>query len=123
MEQGRPKKPPWTKKKDHILEAADRFGENIVHCVAKVVGLISNLAIITKRIYYIWIYCIVMSSVLYDIYDPYLLSFHKSTAIKFRLYPKMQNVFIRIIKRYKNGEALGDKVGFYPPKKKCANTK
>ena len=53
---GPTQKAAMDKKKDHILEAADRFGENIVHFVAKVVGLISNLAIITKRIYYIWIY-------------------------------------------------------------------
>ena len=63
------------KEKGRILESADRFGKNIIHFVAKVVGLISYLAIISKTIYYIWIYWIIMSSILYDIYDPYLLSF------------------------------------------------
>ena len=46
MEQGRAKKPQWTKEAE---EAADRFGQVIVHFGAKEVGLISNLAIITKE--------------------------------------------------------------------------
>ena len=37
------------KKRGCILEAADRFGQDIVHFGAKKVGLISNLAIITKE--------------------------------------------------------------------------
>ena len=48
------------KNRDRILEAADRFGENIVHFSGKQVGLISNLAIISKRIYYI------LYNILYD---------------------------------------------------------
>ena len=46
VEQGRAKKPQWTKEAE---EAADRFGQVIVHFGAKEVGLISNLAIITKE--------------------------------------------------------------------------
>ena len=36
------------KKRGRILKAADRFGQGIVHFGAKEVGLILNLAIITK---------------------------------------------------------------------------
>ena len=44
---GPSQKAAMDKKKGRILEAADRFGQDIVHFGAKEVGLISNLAIIT----------------------------------------------------------------------------
>lgn len=37
------------KKRGRILEAADAFGQDIVHLGSKQVGLIANLAIITRR--------------------------------------------------------------------------
>ena len=60
------------KKRGYLLEAADR---SYCSFCEKMVILISNLAIITKRIYYIWIYLIIMSSLLSDFYVQYLLSF------------------------------------------------
>ena len=44
---GPSQKAAMDRKRGRILEAADRFGQDIVHFGAKEVGLISNLAIIT----------------------------------------------------------------------------
>ena len=49
---GPSQKAAMDKKRGRILEAADRFGQGIVHFGAKEVGLVSNLAIITKGTFF-----------------------------------------------------------------------
>ena len=48
MEQGWAKSRDGQEERGRILEAADRFGQDVIHFGDTGVGLISNLAIITK---------------------------------------------------------------------------